>query len=148
MNYTYTQTWSIPMISYDDISAMGYWEDPTELTKQQEEDTKEINSHTLFDDYQEWSRTTAIYPEDDARNYLTLGLVSEAGEVAGKVKKYIRDDSWDQDAFISELGDVLWYLARLADEVGVDLSYVAQANRDKLESRKERNTLSGSGDNR
>lgn len=103
-----------------------------------------------FDEYQIWTRTTAIYPEEQALEYTALGLASEAGEVAGKVKKIIRDgDSGDlRVAVEAELGDVLWYLARISDELGVDLSTVASDNQFKLESRQERGKLQGSGDNR
>lgn len=103
-----------------------------------------------FDDYQEWTRSTAIYPRESALEYTVLGLVSEAGEVAGKVKKIIRDgdDGPLRDAAIAELGDVLWYLARVADELGVELSAIAVENHYKLESRKSRGVIGGSGDNR
>ena len=98
--------------------------------------------------YQYWTRSTAIYPGSKAIEYLALGLTSEAGEVAGKVKKYVRDLAWDKDAVIAELGDVFWYLVRMCDEMGVDASDVLQYNHDKLEDRKNRNKLQGSGDNR
>lgn len=104
-----------------------------------------------FDEYQEWTQTTAIYPERVARAYLTAGLAEEAGEVAGKYKKSIRDNWLEarfKDEVVAELGDVLWYLARYADELGVSLSDVAALNRAKLDSRKGRNALQGSGDSR
>ena len=101
-----------------------------------------------LDKYQVWTRSTAIYPGSKAIEYLALGLTSEAGEVAGKVKKYVRDLVWDKDAVVAELGDVFWYLARLCDEMGVDASEVLQLNHDKLEDRKNRNKLQGNGDNR
>ena len=99
-------------------------------------------------DYQVWTRSTAIYPGSKAIEYLALGLTSEAGEVAGKVKKYVRDLHWDRDAVIAELGDVFWYLARMCDEMNIDAVNVLQLNHDKLESRKARNTIKGNGDNR
>ena len=99
-------------------------------------------------DYQVWTRSTAIYPGSKAIEYLALGLTSEAGEVAGKVKKYVRDLHWDRDAVIAELGDVFWYLARMCDEMNIDAVNVLQLNHDKLEDRKNRNKLQGSGDNR
>jgi len=85
--------------------------------------------------------------------YHVLGLTNEAGEVAGKVKKNIRDKGnvWDQvdrDALAQELGDVLWYLSRVASAVGYTLEEIAQMNLDKLASRKERGVIGGSGDNR
>mgnify|MGYP002629502421 CR=1 FL=1 len=101
-----------------------------------------------FNEYQQFAKTTAIYPPEEALTYTALGLASEAGEVAGKIKKYIRDGVKDDDAIIDELGDVLWYLAVLAEELDVDLSIVAQRNTEKLIDRRDRNKLSGSGDKR
>jgi NTP pyrophosphatase (non-canonical NTP hydrolase) len=101
-----------------------------------------------FNEYQQFAKTTAIYPPESALSYTALGLSSEAGEVAGKIKKYIRDGVKDDDAIIDELGDVLWYLAVLAEELDVDLSIVAQRNTEKLIDRRDRNKLSGSGDKR
>lgn len=98
-----------------------------------------------------FTRTTAIYPKDQGITYTILGLNEEAGEVAGKLKKSIRD-GWLQERFtteaIKELGDVLWYVARAADELGFTLEQVADENVAKLSSRKDRDMLSGSGDNR
>ena len=105
-------------------------------------------------DYQTLARTTAIYPKEFPLQgviYTSLCLCGEAGEVAEKVKKYIRDggDAEHFKANISaELGDVLWYLANLAYESNIDLGTVAFDNIRKLQARKERNTLRGSGDNR
>jgi NTP pyrophosphatase (non-canonical NTP hydrolase) len=97
---------------------------------------------------------TAIFPEHKALEYLALGLTSEAGEVAGKVKKLIRDGE-DKEGFelkkiaIShEIGDVLWYCAMMAREVGVPLNTIMRENLEKLHSRKARGTLHGSGDDR
>lgn len=97
-------------------------------------------------EYQEKCRTTAIYPKKDAIAYLSLGLVSEAGEVAGKVKKQIRDGT--QSNIASEIGDVLWYCAMLASELNVNLGKIMEDNLYKLNDRKTRGTLQGSGDNR
>tara|TARA_R100001015_G_C4619386_1_gene176102 strand:+ start:375 stop:704 length:330 start_codon:yes stop_codon:yes gene_type:complete len=97
-------------------------------------------------EYQEKCKATAIYPKKDAIAYLSLGLVSEAGEVAGKVKKHIRDGTESNVA--SEIGDVLWYCAMLANELDANLGKIMEDNLHKLSSRKERGTLSGSGDNR
>lgn len=104
-----------------------------------------------FNEYQLFTRTTAIYPKERAIEYVTCGLAEEAGEVAGKRKKSIRD-GWSDVRFIDavtlELGDVLWYLARYADELGVTLESIAKLNVDKLSSRQVRGQLQGSGDNR
>jgi NTP pyrophosphatase (non-canonical NTP hydrolase) len=102
-------------------------------------------------EYQQWTITTAIYPGAGEHgfqecNYLTLGLVSEAGEVAGKLKKVIRGDTIQPEQFVSELSDVLWYLTRLCDNVGITLSDLADYNVTKLEERKKTNTLKGSGE--
>jgi NTP pyrophosphatase (non-canonical NTP hydrolase) len=104
-------------------------------------------------DYQRRSRQTAQYPHEAWLAYLTLGLVGEAGEVAEHVKKVIRDDAGAisaarRVAVAKELGDVLWYLARLASELGLDLDELAQANLEKLLSRQRRGVLAGSGDDR
>jgi NTP pyrophosphatase (non-canonical NTP hydrolase) len=102
-----------------------------------------------FDDYQKFARSTAIYPPDAGIIYPALGLASESGEVAGKVKKYIRDGGeFPVDDLKKELGDVLWYVAVLAAEFKINLSDVARANVDKLMDRASRNALGGSGDNR
>ena len=97
-------------------------------------------------EYQEKCKSTAIYPKKDAIAYLSLGLVSEAGEVAGKVKKNIRDGTESNVA--SEIGDVLWYCAMLANELGVNLGKIMEKNLEKLNDRKQRGTLQGSGDTR
>ena len=104
--------------------------------------------------YQYQATQTAIFPKEKALEYLALGLTSEAGEVAGKVKKLIRDGEdvegfeMKKIAIASEVGDVLWYCAMMAKEVGVPLNTIMKENLEKLHSRKERGTLQGSGDNR
>ena len=97
--------------------------------------------------YQAQAKETAIYPEDKALEYLALGLVGEAGEVANKIKKVIRDGTSPNNVR-EELGDVLWYLAMLSTELGYSLDTVADKNLWKLANRKTRNVLGGSGDNR
>lgn len=104
-------------------------------------------------DYQQKTMVTAIYPEAGTGSdmeifYLSLGLTSEAGEIAGKVKKYIRDGKLDPGAIAYELGDVAWYLARLADAMGYSFEEILQINYSKLTKRKEEGVLSGSGDYR
>ena len=100
-----------------------------------------------FNEYQKIARSTAVYPEEYKVIYPTLGLCGEAGEVAEKVKKHIRDGTPMLGVGL-ELGDVLWYISALADGLGITLEEVAQANVDKLQSRKARDKIDGSGDNR
>ena len=105
-------------------------------------------------DYQHRSRATAVYPDaGDNLTYPALGLCGEAGEAAEKVKKAIRDDGGvltgeRREALAAELGDVLWYVAQLATEAGLDLDELAEANLAKLASRQQRAVLHGSGDTR
>jgi|TARA_E500000318_G_scaffold46834_2_gene44150 NTP pyrophosphatase (non-canonical NTP hydrolase) len=107
-----------------------------------------INEVITPDLYENLASETAIFPKEKALEYLALGLTSEAGEVAGKVKKLIRDGKGDKKAIASEIGDVLWYCAMLAKETEVPLNDIMKDNLKKLNSRKERGTLAGSGDNR
>jgi NTP pyrophosphatase (non-canonical NTP hydrolase) len=103
-------------------------------------------------DYQRLSRATAVYPDAGSNlTYPALGLCGEAGEAAEKVKKAIRDDGGEltherREALAAELGDVLWYVAQLATEAGLDLDELARSNLDKLLSRRDRAVLHGSGD--
>jgi NTP pyrophosphatase (non-canonical NTP hydrolase) len=104
-------------------------------------------------DYQDWTKRTAIYPDKEALSYIILGLTNEAGEVAGKYKKCIRDDRGElteerRKQLIDEAGDVCWYLARLAEHLGTTLEDMMQLNHDKLEDRLARNVIKGSGDKR
>ena len=106
-----------------------------------------------LDMYQKVALTTAIYPREQAIIYPTLGLTGEAGEVANKVKKIIRDGSNKNDDNLvseikSEIGDCLWYIAVLASDFNIKLSDIASANLIKLENRKKNNTIHGSGDER
>ncbi|MDX1415696.1 MAG: nucleoside triphosphate pyrophosphohydrolase family protein [Candidatus Promineifilaceae bacterium] len=107
-----------------------------------------------FDTYQRESRKTwNLIPMDHAIVYPTMGLVNEAGEVAGKVKKIFRDRAGeiseaDKQALKDELGDVLWYLAQICTELDLSLQEVAEANLVKLFSRLERGQIRGDGDNR
>jgi NTP pyrophosphatase (non-canonical NTP hydrolase) len=106
-----------------------------------------------FSDYQRFSRRTAEYPRDAWLSYPALGLAGEAGEVAEHAKKAIRDDGASitderRAALAAELGDVLWYTAQLATELGLELDDIARGNLEKLFSRQARGVLSGSGDNR
>lgn len=104
-------------------------------------------------EYQKLSRRTAEYPRQAWLAYPALGLAGEAGEVAEHAKKAIRDDGGQvseqrRQAMAKELGDVLWYVAQIATELGLDLDAIAQGNIDKLLSRQQRGVLSGSGDDR
>ena len=104
-------------------------------------------------DYQRQSRRTAEYPREAWLTYPALGLAGEAGEVAEHAKKAIRDDEGKvsderKTAMAKELGDVLWYVAQLATELGLDLDEIAGQNLEKLLSRQARGVLSGSGDDR
>ena len=104
-------------------------------------------------EYQDKAVKTAIYGEGSKINYPILGLVGEAGELANKYKKVLRDDNGilhpdKRAALADELGDVLWYVAALARDLGVSLDDVAKKNLDKLYDRKARGVISGSGDNR
>ena len=102
-------------------------------------------------DYLEATNETAIYPQagtgaDLELYYLALGLTSEAGEVAGKIKKLIRDNKYDQGAIAYELGDVFWYLVRLCNAIGYKPSEVMEININKLLKRKASDTIKGDGD--
>lgn len=112
-------------------------------------------SELTFDEYQEQTGKTAIYPgsgEMLGLAYVGLGL-GEAGEIQGKIKKILRDSNGEitpeaMTAIAKEGGDLLWYVARLAAELKMSLGEMAQANLDKLSDRKDRGVLGGSGDDR
>ena len=120
----------------------------------------------IFDDYQRRARETAIYPRV-GNNYVypIMGLCGEAGELANKIKKLMRDYNCSginelknmmehpeglkmKEAVRAELGDVLWYVSAVASEFGLKLNDVAVANLEKLFNRKAVGTLRGDGDNR
>lgn len=107
-----------------------------------------------FSDYQREAQKTAFYPNMGSNFvYPTLGLSGEAGEIANKIKKIIRDKEGlisddDRREINKELGDVLWYLAQIATELNISLDEIAQNNLTKLLSRQARNVLGGNGDNR
>jgi NTP pyrophosphatase (non-canonical NTP hydrolase) len=107
-----------------------------------------------LEEYQKKSRKTAQYPDAGSNFvYPTLGLAGEAGEVAEKIKKIIRDDGGEilpekKLEIEKELGDVLWYVSQIATELGLELEQVAEKNIEKLYSRMDRGKLHGSGDNR
>jgi NTP pyrophosphatase (non-canonical NTP hydrolase) len=122
------------------------------------EDASSTASAYTFDSYQDDAGLTAIYPLSDTGGvnavvYTALGLAGEAGEVANKVKKVLRDHDGNfnnetQSAIRDEIGDVLWYCARLASELSLSFGDIAADNIRKLTERKSRNVLRGSGDDR
>lgn len=112
-----------------------------------------------LDEYQAYCQNTAVYPgsgtgERGAVAYCALKLAGESGEVAEKVGKYLfRGDSLPAGDTVAsvlekELGDCLWYIARLASEMGLSLDNIAKTNLVKLADRAKRGVLKGSGDNR
>ena len=122
-----------------------------------------------FKEYQDKTHESVIYPISIDILYLTLGLAGEAGECANKVKKFIRDTGVSSSlelstylkigyykddiavkikAIAEEIGDVLWYAARLTAALQLDLNSIAKANLFKLEERKKAGTLQGESDER
>ena len=111
-------------------------------------------SNVTASDYQSRACETAIFPKHRATEYLTLGLTGEAGEIANKVKKFIRDGAV-KDEYLAkrieigyEIGDVLWYCAVLAEELEMNLGHIMEKNLEKLADRHKRGKISGSGDHR
>lgn len=113
-----------------------------------------MNKHTVgISQYPYEVGKYAVYPGDKGVEYLILGLASEAGEVAGKLKKIIRDkegvmDAESRGAIADEIGDVLWYVTMLSMELGFTLDQVADRNAAKLRDRAERGKIKGDGDSR
>lgn len=110
-----------------------------------------------LDEYQAGARSTALYAEEVRVLYPALKLAGEAGEVAEKLGKFMRDEGYrpgeplspeQREKLAKELGDVLWYVANLAADLGVGLGHVAATNLAKLQSRRERGVITGSGDDR
>ena len=120
------------LITLDDINAFQYYnQDPLDMDK-----------------YQQQAATTAIYGQQHAVIYPALGLAAEAGEVANKVKKIMRDGELDREGIADEIGDCLWYIAALCRDLNIDMETVAYDNLEKLHSRQKRGTLRGNGDKR
>ena len=124
-----------------------------ELEAKQWMKERQLSSITAAD-YQARACETAIFPKHRATEYLTLGLTGEAGEIANKVKKFIRDGA-TKDEYLAkrieigyEIGDVLWYCAVLAEELEMNLGHIMEKNLEKLADRHKRGKISGSGDNR
>lgn len=107
-----------------------------------------------FKEYQKESRKTAVYP-DQGKNYIypLLGLAGESGEVVEKFKKMIRNNDGVMDDKIresikKEFGDLLWYIAQICTEIGIDLDDVAVTNIEKLKDRTKRGVIKSEGDSR
>ena len=102
--------------------------------------------------YKRFTRDTAQYPKEVEMEYLMIGLANEVGEVLGKFKKHIRGDKMVvedfNDALVAEMGDVMWYYARILDVLGVSFYDVMIGNIQKLHSRMERDVIKGDGDDR
>jgi NTP pyrophosphatase (non-canonical NTP hydrolase) len=124
------------MINETDLEAWGYYKDSS------------LYQDMTLSSYQKIAAGTAIYETNHAIIYPALGLAGEAGEVANKVKKIIRDGKMDKSAISAEIGDCLWYIAALCRDLNVDLNDVAKFNLEKLYKRKQDGTLQGSGDKR
>lgn len=100
-----------------------------------------------LNEYQKLAMVTRL--ETANTDYALLGLVGEIGELYSYIAKSIRDDySLDRDHVKKELGDLLWFLAALAEDSGLNLADIARANIEKLQARQKKGTLTGSGDNR
>ena len=133
------------------VAAVGanlQWSKPSDLAEMS------INAHQLtvpltLDAYQEQAKATAVYPYEKADQYLIAGRAGEVGELASIFAKHWRGDGdLNHDHAKAELGDVLWFVAMLAEQLDTDLSTVAQGNLDKLADRANRGKLKGNGDNR
>ena len=108
-----------------------------------------------LEEYQNFTKSLTVYPKEGSQGlyYTCLGLCGEAGEVANKIKKVMRDNHGfvsveKREELKKELGDIAWYLSQLAAELNLSLDEVFEENVKKLTSRKERGTLQGDGDNR
>ena len=127
--------------------------DPSRYDEVEELLLNEFKKPLTINQYQDKAIATAIYGEGSSIIYPTLGMCGEAGEVADKVKKVLRDSNGEFTGekkleLAKEFGDVAWYIAALCRDLGYTMEEVLQMNLDKLASRKERNMISGSGDNR
>ena len=137
------------------MAALARWTSGSEFTGDPSRyDDPEFTNQMDANTYQTGALQTAIYP-NMSNNFIypTLGLVGEAGEVAEKAKKIIRDGDGTlteetRKKMALELSDVCWYVAVLAYELDYTLEEIMQMNLDKLASRQQRGVLSGSGDNR
>jgi|TARA_R110000787_G_scaffold143182_1_gene256822 NTP pyrophosphatase (non-canonical NTP hydrolase) len=127
------------MVSDVDLEAMGYY-DIIDGSRY---------SADPFKWYSDWVEAKIITEGHDRLIENTLGLVGEAGEVAEKVKKLIRDKhKFTPEEIASEIGDVIFYGTSLGMIFGFNLGDIIRMNVEKLDSRQERGVLQGSGDNR
>lgn len=139
------------------LRSLVYLDYPRRMSTPTEEITRRIKHSACMNDYQAAVAETAIYPESGTGSALALAYVGlglgEAGEIQGKIKKIIRDDAGvvtdaTRIAVAKELGDLLWYAARLASEISMPLETIAVMNLNKLSDRRDRGVLQGSGDDR
>lgn len=112
-----------------------------------------MEKELTLNQYQQMALETAVYPKEYKVVYPALGMNGEAGEVADKVKKIIRDNNCEltdekKKAIALEVGDVMWYCATLANDLGYTLEEIGQMNYDKLHSRQQRGKIGGDGDYR
>ena len=114
------------------------------------EEDRRMNKVKTLDEYQKAAATTAIYPENRALEYLSLGLSSEIGELNGKIAKWYRKDgmAYPHGDVLDELGDCLWFVSEFARQHNTSLSTLANRNINKLSDRYERGVIKGSGDKR
>ena len=126
------------MISEKDLESMGYYD--------MFHDADPVN---WADYYSGWVEKKILTKDQERLVENTLGLVGEAGEVAEKIKKLIRDNNkYANEEIMKELGDVVFYATALANIYGRGLQEVLELNIQKLDDRQKRNKLRGSGDNR
>jgi NTP pyrophosphatase (non-canonical NTP hydrolase) len=107
-----------------------------------------------FDKYQQLCLKSSIHSKTK-HGYIipALGVTGEAGEVADKIKKVLRDDNGKistakRNEISKEIGDMLWYTSMLCTEIGLKLSDVIKLNLEKIAYRSKENKIHGSGDNR
>ena len=111
--------------------------------------TYDYTSFLDLEKYQKLAKETAIYDPAHRETYPLLGLMGEVGEYCNKYKKVLRDgSSFSHKDKMAELGDILWYLALVAEDADLSLGAIAAYNINKLQDRAARNVLGGSGDNR
>jgi len=122
------------------------------LVEKKKHDTKGFSDIMDWETYRKWTRTTAEYPKDREEEYLMIGLANEVGEVLGKYKKHLRGDMMVlqdfREGLIDELGDVMWYFARICDTLDVKMYEVMVRNMNKLTDRLDRDVIKGEGDKR